>query len=205
MNPQAYISTWRTADPHGWGVSTCPSGCSSSDGVVGRSNPPYLNDICPYHQSNGTNRSFLFLYQQRTLARPILLVTPCVRPPPPPHQSPQQVVGIWDLTTRWHDRSQPGMCDSVPVCLLGVVAVSARFPSEPRACVHSVCHTQSVTECERVRLAFTSTETLLAMTLNPGVPLLKVWEAHEQSWSGSGGGHEGPCNNPMWPFFTNTT
>lgn len=88
------------ADPPGWG----PSGCSSWDSVVGRSNPPYLNGICHYHRNDGTNRFFLFLYQQRTLAWPILLLSPCVRhlpPPPPPHPPPHSpsvsLAGLWDL------------------------------------------------------------------------------------------------------------
>lgn len=55
------------ATPCGRGPCGCPSGCSGSGSVVGGSNPPYLNGICRYRQSDGTNRSVLFHYQQRTL------------------------------------------------------------------------------------------------------------------------------------------
>lgn len=81
---------WRRAPP--WVGSLHHS-------VVGRSNPPYLNGIRHYRRSDATDRSFLFLYQRRTL-----LWSPHVSddPPHPPfssHQSLQRVFWIW---TRGH-------------------------------------------------------------------------------------------------------
>lgn len=180
------------ADHPGWG----PSGCSSWGSVVGRSNPPYLNGICRYHRNDGTNRSFLFLYQQRTLAWPILLLSHVSdippHPSPTPRQSPQQVVGIWDLTTRGHARSQPGMCDSAPARLLGDVTVTATFSIR-----HAIC--SRVWTCTfGLCLAFIFTETLMPMTENS---LWHSWRCEKIRNSGDQVVVE--VSPRMWPFFTN--
>lgn len=166
------------ADPPGWG----PSGCSSWDSVVGRSNPPYLNGICRYHRNDGTNRSFLFLYQQRTLAWPILLLSPCVRHPPlPPSVSS---AGRWDLG---FDHT---LTRSFPTWHVWQRACSAVWRRYRHGNVfHQICNLSSSVNVRFHALSgFYVYRNIDTYDRKQRVRLLKVWEDHEQWWSGSGGG-----------------